>query len=62
MQVNGQKKWITGGMYADWFMTGVKTSENGLTMMLIPKTDDGEPDVRPIMHARQAEFHSDLLV
>lgn len=28
--------------YADWFMTGVRTSVNGLTMMLIPRTDEGE--------------------
>jgi len=38
--VTGQKKWITGGNFADWFMTGVRTSKDGLTMMLIPRTDD----------------------
>merc|ERR1712093_470601 len=37
--VNGTKKWITGGMYADYFMTGVRTSKDGLTMMLIPRTE-----------------------
>ena len=26
--------------FADWFMTGVRTSKDGLTMMLIPRTDD----------------------
>lgn len=28
--------------YADYFMTGVRTSADGLTMMLIPRTEGGE--------------------
>lgn len=39
-RVNGQKKWITSGMYADYFFTLTKTSANGMTMLLIPKTKD----------------------
>jgi alkylation response protein AidB-like acyl-CoA dehydrogenase len=34
--INGTKKWITGGMYADYFSTGCKT-EGGLTMFLVPR-------------------------
>ncbi|GAA5901268.1 uncharacterized protein JCM6883_000158 [Sporobolomyces salmoneus] len=38
--VTGTKKWITNGNFSDYFMTGVRTSENELTMMLIPRTDE----------------------
>lgn len=34
--VNGSKKWITGGMYADYFSTACKT-EKGMTMLLIER-------------------------
>lgn len=40
--VNGTKKWITGGMYADWFVTAVRTGQagaKGISMMLIPRDD-----------------------
>ncbi|CAE8603931.1 unnamed protein product [Polarella glacialis] len=40
--VNGTKKWITGGMYADWFVTALRTGKagaGGISMMLIPKSD-----------------------
>ncbi|KAJ6010920.1 hypothetical protein N7451_002332 [Penicillium sp. IBT 35674x] len=37
--VNGTKKWITNGMFADYFVTGCKT-EKGFTVLLIPR-DDG---------------------
>lgn len=40
--VNGTKKWITGGMYADWFVTAVRTGKpgaGGISMMLIPRSD-----------------------
>ncbi|PVH76613.1 acyl-CoA dehydrogenase [Cadophora sp. DSE1049] len=37
-KVNGQKKWITSGMYADYFFTLTKTSADGMTMLLIPRT------------------------
>jgi alkylation response protein AidB-like acyl-CoA dehydrogenase/predicted heme/steroid binding protein len=40
--VNGTKKWITGGMYADCFVTAVRTGKAGaagISMMLIPKSD-----------------------
>ncbi|KAL5320425.1 hypothetical protein ACEPPN_011229 [Leptodophora sp. 'Broadleaf-Isolate-01'] len=31
-------KWITSGMYADYFFTLTKTSADGMTMLLIPKS------------------------
>jgi len=40
--VNGTKKWITGGMYADWFVTAVRTGKagaKGISMVLVPKSD-----------------------
>lgn len=40
--VNGTKKWITGGMYADYFVTAVRTGgagSKGLSMLLIPRSD-----------------------
>jgi len=39
--VNGTKKWITGGMYAEWFVTAVRTGKpgaGGISMMLIPRS------------------------
>lgn len=36
--INGQKKWITAGMYADYFLTLVRTASNSMTMILIPRT------------------------
>ncbi|KAL6232495.1 hypothetical protein BDW75DRAFT_247127 [Aspergillus navahoensis] len=44
--VTGQKKWITGGLYADYFLTLTRTSETGLTLLLIPK--DHTVEVRPM--------------
>jgi len=41
--VKGTKKWITSGMYADWFVTAVRTGgkgAGGISMMLVPRTDD----------------------
>lgn len=40
--VNGTKKWITGGMYADYFVTAVRTGKagaGGISMLLIPRSD-----------------------
>lgn len=40
--VNGTKKWITGGMYADWFVTAVRTGKKGaagISMLMIPRSD-----------------------
>jgi len=36
--------------YADYFMTGVRTSTDGLTMMLIPRTEAGELARRRPLH------------
>jgi alkylation response protein AidB-like acyl-CoA dehydrogenase len=40
--VNGEKKWITNGMYSDYFMTLVRTGgegASGLSMLLIPRSE-----------------------
>eukprot|EP00755_Sulcionema_specki_P005679 Sspe_Gene.33432::Locus_16323_Transcript_1_1_Confidence_1.000_Length_1750::g.33432::m.33432 len=40
--VNGEKKWITGGAFADYFSTAVRTGGNGIggiSMLLIPRTE-----------------------
>jgi len=40
--VNGTKKWITGGMYSDWFVTAVRTggkAAGGISMLLVPRSD-----------------------
>jgi len=40
--VNGTKKWITGGMYADWFVTAARTGAKGaggISMILVPNSD-----------------------
>lgn len=40
---------ITNGTFSDYFMTGCRTSENGLSMLLIPRSD--EVDTKPIKTA-----------
>ncbi|KAG5297309.1 long-chain specific acyl-CoA dehydrogenase [Histoplasma ohiense] len=40
--VNGEKKWITNGMYSDYFMTAVRTGgpgADGISFLLIPRTE-----------------------
>lgn len=40
--VYGTKKWITGGMYSDYFVTAVRTGKagaGGISMMFIPRDD-----------------------
>ncbi|KAJ5520426.1 hypothetical protein N7463_000879 [Penicillium fimorum] len=44
--VNGQKKWITAGMYANYFLTLTRTSGDGFTLLVIPKADN--VTVRPM--------------
>ncbi|BFZ54786.1 hypothetical protein PYCC9005_001823 [Savitreella phatthalungensis] len=42
--VNGEKKWITNGIYADYFTTAVRTGGpgmNGISVLLIEKTMPG---------------------
>jgi alkylation response protein AidB-like acyl-CoA dehydrogenase len=39
--VRGTKKWITNGMFSDYFVTGCKTSK-GFSVLLVPKTEDVE--------------------
>ncbi len=39
--VRGTKKWITNGMFSDYFVTGCKTKK-GFSVLLVPKTDDVE--------------------
>jgi len=40
--VNGTKKWITGGVFADYFCTAVRTGKGGaggISMLLIPRVE-----------------------
>lgn len=40
--VNGTKKWITGGLYADYFVTAVRTGgagAKGISMILVPRSE-----------------------
>ncbi|KDQ65086.1 hypothetical protein JAAARDRAFT_247631 [Jaapia argillacea MUCL 33604] len=46
--VNGTKKWITNGMFADYFTTGCR-SKDGYVVLLIPRTDGVE--TKPIKTA-----------
>jgi alkylation response protein AidB-like acyl-CoA dehydrogenase len=42
--VNGEKKWITNGIYSDYFTTAVRTGEggmNGLSVLLIERSAGG---------------------
>jgi alkylation response protein AidB-like acyl-CoA dehydrogenase len=46
--VSGTKKWITGGMYSDYFVTAVRTGgkgAGGISMMLIPRSDQVQTTV-----------------
>lgn len=36
--INGTKKWITNGMFADYFVTGCRT-QNGFSVILVPRSD-----------------------
>lgn len=40
--VNGTKKWITNGTFSDYFVTACKTSEKGMSVLVIPRTDGVE--------------------
>jgi len=46
--VSGVKKWITGGMVADYFTTLVMTKEHGSVMMLIERGDGSTVTTTPI--------------
>ncbi|KAK5952791.1 hypothetical protein OHC33_006384 [Knufia fluminis] len=39
--INGTKKWITNGMFADYFVTGCRTPK-GFSVILVPKSDNIE--------------------
>ena len=39
--INGTKKWITNGMFADYFVTGSKT-DKGFSVILVPRDDNVE--------------------
>lgn len=39
--INGTKKWITNGMFCDYFVTGCKT-EKGFSVILVPRSDGVE--------------------
>ncbi|KAG7128072.1 Acyl-CoA dehydrogenase apdG like protein [Verticillium longisporum] len=37
--VNGQKKWITSGMYSNYFLALVKETTGDMTLLVIPRTE-----------------------
>ncbi|CRK25289.1 Acyl-CoA dehydrogenase apdG like protein [Verticillium longisporum] len=37
--VNGQKKWITSGMYSNYFLALVKETSGDMTLLVIPRTE-----------------------
>ena len=39
--INGTKKWITNGMFSDYFVTGCKTKK-GFSVILVPRDDNVE--------------------
>lgn len=39
--INGTKKWITNGMFCDYFVTGCKTAK-GFSVILVPRDDNVE--------------------
>ncbi|KAI6821241.1 acyl-CoA dehydrogenase [Hortaea werneckii] len=43
--INGTKKWITNGMFSDYFVVGCKTKK-GFSVILVPKSE--EIEVKPI--------------
>jgi len=48
-QVSGVKKWITGGMVADFFTTLARTEAHGPVMLLVERDDDkGSVTTKPI--------------
>jgi len=46
--VNGVKKWITGGMVADYFTTLCRTEKHGSVMLLIERGDGSTVNTKPI--------------
>merc|ERR1719478_644108 len=47
-RVNGVKKWITGGMVADYFTTLCRTEKHGTVMLLIERGDGSTLTTKPI--------------
>lgn len=39
--ISGTKKWITNGMFSDYFVTGCKTKK-GFSVILVPRDDNVE--------------------
>lgn len=55
--VNGQKKWITGGMWSEWFTTAVRTGDigmRGLSLLLLHRDMPG-------MKIRELKIQADEL-
>mmetsp|Transcript_32042 Transcript_32042/g.92013 ORF Transcript_32042/g.92013 Transcript_32042/m.92013 type:complete len:527 (-) Transcript_32042:108-1688(-) len=47
-KVSGVKKWITGGMVADYFTTLARTEKHGPVMLLIERGDSSTVSTKPI--------------
>jgi len=56
--VNGTKKWITGGMYADYFVSAVRTGKKpgaaGISMMLVPRSEEVQTEVMKTKYSSSA--------
>lgn len=56
--VNGTKKWITGGMYADYLVCAVRTGKKpgaaGISMMLVPRSEEVQTEVMKTKYSSSA--------
>ena len=62
--VNGTKKWITGAMHADYFVTAVRTGDGGqggISVLLIERGMEGV-ETRPIKTSYSATAGTALLM
>lgn len=55
--VDGTKKWITGGMYSDYFVTAARTGKagaGGISMILVPRSDQVQTTVMKTKYSSSA--------
>ena len=63
-RVSGVKKWITGGMMADYFTVLCRTEEHGFCMFLVerPEDADGSFETKPIKTSYSAAAGTALVI
>lgn len=62
--INGTKKWITNGMFSDYFVTGCRTKK-GFSVILIPRDDNVETKKIKVRESQFTRFNcsqTDLLI